>query len=294
MRENIVIVRIWEGLGNQLFEYAYARSLKEKGYNVCLECRRLYRSSFKREDFTVERACRLQNFNISLKAVNLDNSLQWKFLEQKTLTEKVQFWMASHRVGHSHFVSDYTGKYTHFEYQPRLYAFSAPTYVMGHFLNIGYFEKIRPILLKELRLKKMPQISDDLKALLETENTVSVHIRRTDFISRGYCISDDRYYKRAIDYIKARVENPCFLFFSDDMDWVKEKYCDMAEHCFFVSDDCLKDYEELALMYQCRHNIMANSTFSFWGAWLNEHPKKIVVVPKGYAPSFIPKGWVRM
>ncbi len=295
LKENEIIVRVWEGVGNQLFQYAYARSLKEKGYNkVYLECRRIYRSSFQREDMSVERACRLQHFNISLKAVRLEKAMRWKFLEQKTVLEKVQFWMASHRIGHSQFVSDYTKKHTHFEYQPELYTFDAPTYVMGHFLNIKYFEDIRPILLKELRLKKAPKISDDLKRMLERENTVSIHIRRTDFIDRGYCISDHRYYARAIEYVKAHVEKPCFLFFSDDTEWVKKNYRDAADHCYFVCDEGLKDYEELALMYQCKHNIIANSTFSFWGAWLNEYSGKIVIAPKGYAPTFIPKEWTRL
>lgn len=295
LRENDIIVRVWEGLGNQLFQYAYARSLKERGYDrVYLECGRIYRSSFKREDFSVERACGLQHFKISLKAVNLEKVPRWKFLEQKTLLEKVQFWMASHRIGHSHFASDYTEKHTHFEYQPELYSFSASTYVMGHFLNKAYFEKIRPVLLNELRLKKMPQISDALRVLFEKENTVSVHIRRTDFINRGYCISGDKYYERAIDYINAHVERPCFLFFSDDMEWVRENYCDAGDNYYFVSDGSLKDYEELALMYQCRHNITANSTFSFWGAWLNNNPDKIVIAPKGYAPTFIPEEWIRL
>lgn len=294
-KENEIIVRVWEGLGNQLFQYAYARSLKKKGYkNVYLECRRIYRSSFKREDFSVERVCRLQHFNISLEVIDLNRVHRWRFLQQSTLSEKVQFWMASHKIGYRHFASDYTKKHTHFEYQPELYSFSAPTYVMGHFLNISYFERIRPILLKELRLKTAPQIPGTLRDLLEKEKTVSIHIRRTDFINRGYCISCDKYYLRAVNYIKKHVEKPCFLFFTDDMKWVKQNYHDMVDNSYFVSDGSLKDYEELAIMYQCTHNIIANSTFSFWGAWLNDNPEKIVIAPKGYASSFIPKEWIKL
>ena len=294
-KEIKMIVRVWEGLGNQLFQYAYARSLKEKGYDrVYLECRRIYRSSFKREDFSVERAYGLKYFNISLKAVNLEKSLRWKFLEQKTLTEKIRFRMASHRIGHSHFASDYTKKCTHFEFQPSLYSFGASTYVMGHFLNIKYFEGIRPILLKELQLKKAPKIPGNLRELFKERNTVSIHIRRTDFIKRGHCISYDRYYIRAMDYIKAHVENPCFLFFSDDMEGVKNNYGNTTNDCYFVSDGKLKDYEELALMYRCKHNIIANSTFSFWGAWLNDNPEKIVIAPQKFGHTFIPKEWIKM
>ena len=140
-----------------------------------------------------------------------------------------------------------------------------------------------------------PRISKSLERLLISENTVSVHIRRTDFIKRGYCISSDQYYIDAIEYMRMYVENPKFLFFSDDIEWVKKRFeSGNREEYYFVSDGILKDYEELAIMYQCRHNIIANSTFSFWGAWLNDNPEKIVVTPKSYAPTFIPDEWIRV
>lgn len=294
--KKIIVVRIWEGLGNQLFQYAYARSLAEiEKYRVYLECRRIYRKSLPREDFSVERKCELQRFNISLKAINLEHMDQWNFLSQENIDQKVKFWLASHKIGKYHFVTDYSDKQDHFQFQPSLYSFDASTYVMGHFLNKNYFEDIRPILLRELRLKVPPRISCKLKDLLMNENTISVHIRRTDFIKRGYCISTDQYYKDAIEYIRAHVEKPKFLFFTDDINWVRKRFGkENNSDYFFISDGTLKDYEELAIMYQCRHNIMANSTFSFWGAWLNDNPEKIVVAPKSYAPTFISSEWIRI
>lgn len=295
MKKNIVFVRVWEGLGNQLFQYAYARSLQEKGKNkVYLECRRIYREFLAKEDISVERKCELQHFNITLKAVNLEKLSEWSFMKQETISEKIKFWFASHKIGKQHFISDYTDEHNHFEFQPNLYFFNAQTYVMGHFLNKEYFEDIRPILLRELRLRVPPRISEELKYLLVNANTVSVHIRRTDFITRGYCISTEDYYKDAISYIKKEIKNPYFLFFSDDMEWVKERYEGEDDNYVFVSNGILKDYEELAIMYSCKHNIIANSTFSFWGAWLNDYPEKIVIAPKGYAPTFIPDKWVRI
>lgn len=296
MKKGFVIVRIWEGLGNQLFQYAYARSLQEKeGYKVYLECRRVYRKSFVKEDLSVERKCKLHHFNISLKAINLQERAEWAFMEQSTLFNKIQFQFASHRIGKYHFATDFTDQGDHFQFHPELYSFRKPTYVMGHFLNKKYFEDIRPILLKELRLKVPPRITDTLRQLLMNENTISVHIRRTDFISRGYCISTDKYYEDAIAYMKDHIENPKFLFFSDDMDWVRKRYGkENDEEYFFVSNGILTDYEELALMYQCKHNIMANSTFSFWGAWLNDNPDKIVIIPRAYASTFASDKWIKI
>ncbi len=296
MKKKVVVVRVWEGLGNQLFQYAYARSLQEKGkYRVYLECRRVYKEYLSREDLSVERKCQLQHFNVSLKAVDFERYFDWDFMKQNTLVKKVKFWLAFHKIGAKHYVSDFTKKADHFQYHPELYSFTAPTYVMGHFLNKQYFNDIRPILLRELRLKIPPRISKSLERLLISENTVSVHIRRTDFIKRGYCISSDQYYIDAIEYMRMHVENPKFLFFSDDIVWVKKRFeSGNREEYYFVSDGILKDYEELAIMYQCRHNIIANSTFSFWGAWLNDNPEKIVVAPKSYAPTFIPDEWIRV
>ena len=78
------------------------------------------------------------------------------------------------------------------------------------------------------------------------------------------------------------------------MEWVRKRYGkENSEEYFFVSDGILRDYEELAVMYQCKHNIMANSTFSFWGAWLNDNQDKIVIIPRVYASTFAPDEWIK-
>jgi hypothetical protein len=103
-------------------------------------------------------------------------------------------------------------------------------------------------------------------------------------------ISHKDYYPKAITFIKDKIDNPTFLVFSDDVEWVK-KNMEIGERVIYVSDMGFKDYEELAIMKHCRHNIIANSTFSYWAAYLNANPDKIVICPKRWKSEIIPSEW---
>lgn len=117
---------------------------------------------------------------------------------------------------------------------------------------------------------------------MSRENSVSVHIRRGDYLLRkhskihGLCSLE--YYLQAIQFIKSKSKDPVFYFFSDDIPWARENFCNPSYKfvdCNSGSNSCL----DLYLMSQCKHNIIANSTFSWWGAWLNRNKEKIVVAP---------------
>jgi hypothetical protein len=120
-----------------------------------------------------------------------------------------------------------------------------------------------------------------------------VHIRRGDFLRVNRDISEKGYYKKALEYITDKVSNPTYLVFSDDIEWVKDNM-HFEEKTIYVSDMGFRDYEELMIMKHCRHNIIANSTFSYWAGYLNNNPGKIVVCPKGWKTETIPEDWVRM
>ena len=134
-------------------------------------------------------------------------------------------------------------------------------------------------------------------------NAVSVHIRRGDYLSEhfkdgfGSCCPID-YYLRSIRFIKKKTVNPLFVFFSDDMEWVKENI--IEENAIYVDHNHEFDaWQDMYLMSQCKHNITANSSFSWWGAWLNVNPQKIVISPaRWWATSenddVVPDSWIRM
>lgn len=138
------------------------------------------------------------------------------------------------------------------------------------------------------------------------ENAVSVHMRRGDFVSNpksnavhGVCPPE--YYRAAIRTMAGQVEKPCFYIFSDDIAWAKDQLkldfpCQSVEH-----NTGAESYNDMRLMSRCRHHIIANSSFSWWGAWLSDYPSKIVIAPRQWflnAPhdvsDLIPHGWIRM
>ena len=134
---------------------------------------------------------------------------------------------------------------------------------------------------------------------IESENSVSVHVRRGDFLTDGFGgICTKEYYDSALAYMNSHVGNPHYFVFSDDMEWSRENL--KCENVTFVDIHHGKDsWKDMMLMSRCKHNINANSTFSWWGAWLNENKGKIVVVPERFSQrldsgAIYPKEWIRI
>lgn len=180
-------------------------------------------------------------------------------------------------------------------------------YIEGYFQSEKNFINIKDKILEEFTLKKEFETNTFLveNNKIDRMKGVSIHIRRGDYVSdpktrstHGVCSGE--YYKQAIDLMRSKVGSPIFYFFSDDIEWVKNEF---GEHDDFkyVSNPKLEEYEELLLMSSCAHNIIANSSFSWWGAYLNQNPHKIAVAPKKWVnkvpdphPNIIPEGWVRL
>lgn len=134
-----------------------------------------------------------------------------------------------------------------------------------------------------------------LQAEMQQTNSVSLHVRRGDYVALGICLDVD-YYRRAVDYMLQHVENPTFYVFSNDMDFCKEFLKDIEAKIVFVKYDVVDPaVDDLLLMKSCHHNILANSTFSWWGAYANTTPGQIVVCPneeKGNAKY--PEAWIKL
>lgn len=134
---------------------------------------------------------------------------------------------------------------------------------------------------------------------IESLESVSLHVRRGDFLTDGFGgICTVEYYKKAIAYVKERVSDPVFYVFSDDLEWARENI--KEEKIRFVDIHKGKDsWKDMLLISHCKHNINANSTFSWWGAWLNNNPGKIVIVPPKFSQkpdsgAIYPKEWIRI
>ena len=153
----------------------------------------------------------------------------------------------------------------------------------GYWENMKYLDAVKSDVLKLFAFKNIV-IKDELKKLLEGGNTVSVHVRRGDYVlidklpppKTDYSYCDSAYYKRAIELMNKNVNSPVFIFFSDDIEFITKEF-KWIKNKHIVSG--YKDYEDLQLMTLCKNHILANSTFSFWGAFLSQK-KGFTVAPK--------------
>lgn len=153
-------------------------------------------------------------------------------------------------------------------------------FMHGYFQNERFFKKYAADIRKLFTFQGyMPIETEKLKTVIESQNAVSIHVRRTDYVSRNYYFLTGGYYKRAMKYIAAHVDNPHFYIFSDDIDWVEQNMEIKYPHTFVKINKNQESYFDMWLMSLCKHNIIAHSTFSWWGAWLNKNPDKIVIAP---------------
>ena len=285
----MVIMRIKGGLGNQLFQYA-------SGYALA---KRLNQKLVFDPSFTANMTAR--GYKLPLLQVDTDEVIYTEQLPQKVNRLKNLYINKACRVLN---ISKHNcGKFVYWletrdERQPDFFTIQVENlYVDGYFQSEEYFKQYRTELLKQIQPKY--ELEDEyLKVLNDIQkcNSVAVHVRRSDF-KKDNCefhyLLDERYYQNAIRKIRLEVENPVFFWFSDDMDWVK-KHIGAGEDFRFVSIRTAHgDIDDMMLMKKCKHIITANSTFSWWAAWLNEHEDAIRIVPeKPYGmEGMIPTGW---
>ena len=179
-------------------------------------------------------------------------------------------------------------------------------YLDGYWQTYKYFENIREILLEEFSLKEELNLENrNILNKIKSRNSISLHIRRGDYITNSHTSNvhgacSIHYYMEAIEYINRRIDSPVYFIFSDDIQWVKENLEFNNEKVYVDINDGETAYCDLELMKNCQHNIIANSTFSWWGAWLNINKEKIVITPKKWMnikrdfSGLIPIGWIKI
>lgn len=288
----MIVVRIWEGLGNQLFQYAYARALQLRtGEKVYIDNRRCFSKEL--EGHRIRRQYELDNFNIKILPLNNVEKI-FPFLENRTYIQKIIYFISQKKIAYIHFYREES-----VEYKEDLKWLRGNRYIMGWFQNEKYFNDFKTIILRDISPKKKIKLSRKIKKIIDEENTVSIHVRRGDFKSNNNILPIE-YYVKAIQIMQNSINNPYYIIFTDDVEWVK-KNLTIVEKYMFISNEHLKDYEELLVMSKCKNNIIANSTFSWWGAWLNQNEKKIVIGPekwflcgKNRMINIMPDDWIKV
>ncbi len=262
------------GLGNQMFEYATAKVLAaEIGGELVLDM-----SFFETHKNKVwNRPYELDVFAINERQVS---SLWGKALVQ--LLPRIRARMIKKGRG------NHIGRYwfdTNGEV--RLSARENAT-LFGYFVNAHRLEAHREMLLGCFQFKKELNVENaEVANRIAETNAISVHIRRGDYLNATnaslFAQQSVEWYQDAIASMCEQLENPTFYFFSDDIAWAKQEFADLSNAIFVdVNHTAETAHCDMRLMSLCKHNIITNSTFSWWGAWLNTHPDKIVMSPKQY------------
>src|SRR5579864_3361982 len=266
----MVVVKLIGGLGNQIFQYAIGRKIS-KTHDVELK---LDVTSF--DTYKLHSGYALDAFNI--KAGIATPADIGRLIGYPTPIHKVLRRMlgpgAKHVLEpHAHFADGIRGV-------------SDDCYLEGYWQSEKYFSDLRADLLNELKLKRpLEGMNTECAALIADTNSVSLHVRRGDLVSNlqfnkvhGTCSPE--YYAAAIAHVWRVQGTPHLFVFSDDIPWARKAIQPDCPITFVDHNDSAAAHEDLRLMSLCRHNIIANSTFSWWGAWLNRNPQKTVICPK--------------
>lgn len=278
----MIIAQLSGGLGNQMFQYASARSLAEQNSTYVM----LDLSWFSQE-FDVATTPR----KYELSCFAMDETVQ-KF--EKSILQALKL----------SFVKTYTE--SHFHYDPAFTKLPKNTNVKGYFQSEKYFAGIRDILLRDFSWINQPRGKNKelLKQITSDKSSVSVHVRRGDYVSnenaaKFHGLTRMEYYKDAVKQIAKHVKNPNLYVFSDESDWCKRNL-KFKQPTIYISHNT-NGSEDMRLMKACKHNIIANSSFSWWGAWLNKNPDKIVIAPKQWfshsesnTKDVIPESWQKL
>jgi hypothetical protein len=195
----------------------------------------------------------------------------------------------------------------HFHFDPAVLDLRTPVYLDGFWQSERYFSDIAGVLRQEFAAKAPASPENAaLASMIDAVNAVSVHVRRGDYVddptTRWYHgICPPEYYQRAVDHVTSRVGVPHLFVFSDDQQWTRAnlRFPVPMTYVDANSPDC--GYRDMLLMARCRHHIIANSSFSWWGAWLNPSREKIIVAPQRWfgaasndTRDLIPPSWVRL
>ena len=289
----MIIVQLSGGLGNQLFQYAMGYTLAQK--SKCeLKLDLLFFENYEWHDYS------LKPFAIQENIATMEE-IEALRRRERSLPERVKRKLFN--------VQPFFIQEKNLLFDDFYLNIKRPAYLMGYWQCEKYFEKCSAAIREQFTVCEAPSLANrDLLQKISVTEAVSLHIRRGNFVNvdfinkiHGTCSLD--YYSAAIKYVAAKCSKPVFYIFSDDMAWVKENIKVPYHHHFVDLNDAQTDYEDLRLMYSCKHHIIANSTFSWWGAWLSIYKNKIIIAPKKwyadpekekYTLTIVPDIWIRL
>ncbi|MEY4986541.1 MAG: hypothetical protein RL567_320 [Bacteroidota bacterium] len=291
----MVIIKVSGGLGNQLFQFALGVAIEETlGYQVKYDLQEYSLSGYRKFD--------LDKFVGDLKIASIEEIAQKYNLFQKIKFLIFKSWGFPFGLkGLKYYLE------RKFQFDEKVFDLADDVYLSGYWQSEKYFINHRIKLLECIKISDS-DLPENLKYLnqIRSSNSVSIHVRRGDYISNPqaksiYATCDLGYYEKAIQHISTKFEDLTFFVFTDDMEWVKTHFSKFERMIFVNVNHVDTAFEDLKLMSNCKHNIIANSTFSWWAAWLNKNAGKVVIAPNRWytqkwrnSANLIPVDWLRL
>ena len=289
------IVKIKGGLGNQMFQYCFAKLLKQLTHEEV----KIDMSSYESSINDIIRQPRLLKYNISLEIASSSEIKAERLFLTKNVPLKIgdKIRVILERVLNDHYYFESNRAYRN---PQKLLKYS---YYDGYWQSWRYLTDIE----KEIREEFCAnyQLHTDticLRENMKKQDSVFIGIRRGDYLTESshYGSFAEAYYNAAISEIERKITNPVFYIFSNDIPWVKQNLSFGNNKVIYrEKENIIDDFEELQLMASCQHAIIGNSTFHWWGAWLNDNPNKIVIAPYNWffdnkPIDIVPPTWLRM
>ena len=290
----MIVTRITSGLGNQLFQYAVGRGLALRNETALYFDLSYYKQLYETD---TPRAFKLNQFAIDYKLLNSSPyrylSKATKLLPNRTLKPLVH-WIKETQFHADPTVLDATEQFITLD---------------GFWQSERYFAHCEDVIRRELTFKRDTGATFESyrREIEQSEQPISVHIRRGDYVthpefSQSFGFVGVDYYQLAIARLREQFPNAKLFLFSDDPTWVQEHLVLDAPHVFVKNDGSDADLDDLQLMSLCKHHIIANSSFSWWGAWLNGGKNKVVIAPDRWfknkpdwnTKDLIPSSWLRL
>ncbi|MCC8146952.1 MAG: alpha-1,2-fucosyltransferase [Bacteroidales bacterium] len=294
----MAIIVLSGGLGNQMFQYAFFLAKEKNGEKMYLNTYSLQKEGT-HNGYELEKLFRINAPYASSFSVKIVRKLLI-FQKKKGFHFLATLLLSLLRLSGINYIQE--KGYAEFNKQ-YLNLGKDNTLYFGFWQSPKYFESINETIRNTFSFNKLnvsEKTNSLLKKIKETES-ISIHIRRGDYLSEqnkkiysGICTR--AYYHKALSFIEQEVKDPLYIVFSDDPEWSKRNF-PLKNVVYADWNSGKNSWEDMFLMLNCKHNILANSTFSWWGAWLNAHPQKKVLAPAKFmnnypTPDIYPPDWI--
>jgi len=293
----LIVIKVFGGLGNQLFQYAFGRALSIK-LNTELY---LDLSWFDENTTSTKRVFQLDLFNTKFLIADKLVVGELKPLYFRLINSILVKFNIGRLQLPAYFIEN--GIY----YNQRINIIKENSYINGYWQSEKYFVNVHDVIKNEFVFKDIPlnSLNSSLLNEIRLSQSVAVHVRRSDYnLSHNidiHGVLPISYYEQSMKTMQSYVKNAFFFVFSDDVDWAKKALSNKFQNIRFISEN--PSYVDFYLNSNCKNNIIANSTFSWWSAWLNENPDKKVIAPKNWYSNIdlnnatndlYPNSWIRI